>query len=210
MRPDPSFRRSAHAQIAAMQKCWPRFVGHKFGDGTLAWVGILQPQAQPYAIEVYWNPKVFDRPYVIVADPVISPRAGLDFAEIPHLMFNAKEPTRSGLCLFDPAGREWTPADLIAVTTIDWAAEWLTYYELWHLTGEWLAPGVGHESVGQLRAGEARALRGMIAKNLKSQDKGEAAWARPASPKFPGAFLQRPGRCCGRVRRVDANTATSC
>jgi hypothetical protein len=87
---------------------------------------MLQPQAQAYVIEVYWNLRVFDRPYVIVADPLIAPRAGLDFADIPHLLFNAKEPTRSGLCLFDPAGREWTPADLIADTTIYWTTEWLT------------------------------------------------------------------------------------
>lgn len=172
MRADPGFRRSAHAQIEAMWKRWPGFIGQKFGDGTLGWVGRLQPQAQPYTIEVYWNLKVLDRPYVIVADPVIAPRAGLDFSDIPHLMFNAKVPTRSGLCLFDPAGREWTPADLIADTTIDWAAEWLTYYELWHLTGEWLAPGVGRESVGQLRGEQARALGGMIANSLDVQAQG--------------------------------------
>jgi hypothetical protein len=112
---------------------------------------------------------------VIVADPLIAPRAGLDFADIPHLLFNAKEPPRSGLCLFDPAGREWTPADLIADTTIYWTTEWLTYYELWHLTGEWLAPGVGHESIGQLRAEEARDLRGMIANNIATKNQGEAA-----------------------------------
>jgi hypothetical protein len=158
-----------------MRKCWPSFVGHKFGDGTLAWVGLLQPQAQPYTIEVFWNPKVLDRPYVTVAEPAIASRPGLEFADIPHLMFNAKEPTRSGLCLFDPAGREWTPADLIAVTTIFWAAEWLIYYELWHLTGEWLAPGVGYESVGRLRAEQARAVHAMIANDIKAQDHGEAA-----------------------------------
>lgn len=162
-------RRSPHAQIQAMRKHWPSFIGHKFGDGTIFWVGQLQPQAQPYVVEVYLNLKLFDRPYVIIGEPAIRPRAGLEFADIPHLLFNDKEPTRSGLCLFDPQGRRWTPADLIAETTIDWTIEWLLYYELWHLTGEWLAPGAGQESVGRMRAEQARALRGMIANDLNCE-----------------------------------------
>jgi hypothetical protein len=155
-----------------MRKQWPGFFGHRFGDGTIAWLGELQPQAQPYEVEVYWNSKVLDRPYVVVANPTIAPRPGLTFEDIPHLMFNAKEPTRSGLCLFDPGGFEWTPSELISETTIVWAAEWLTYYELWHLIGEWLAPGVGHESVGRLRAEQARALQTMIA---TVPERGESA-----------------------------------
>ena len=49
-------------------------------------------------------------------------------------------------------------ADLIADTTIPWAAEWLHYYELWHMTGEWLAQGVGPESVASLTLSEAQAI----------------------------------------------------
>lgn len=175
MTPNRPARRSAHAQMAAMQNTWPAFVGQKYGDGTMAWAGVLQPKARCYVVEVYWNPRVFDRPYVIVADPPIEPRPGTDYVDIPHLMFNDAEHTRSGLCLFDPEGQEWTPADLIAETTIPWTSEWLHYYELWHLFGEWLGPGVGHESVGEMRAAEARALRGMIANKLEHPTRGDAA-----------------------------------
>lgn len=167
-------KRSPHAQMQAMREIWPGFFGHKFGDGTLAWAGRLQPQAQPYAVEVFWNPAVFDRPYVIVAEPEIMPRDGNSYADIPHLLFNEPEPTRSGLCLFDPNGLEWKPTDLIAETTLYWTTEWLLYYELWHLTGEWLAPGVGYESVGRLRAEQARALRGMIANPVNADTRAAA------------------------------------
>jgi hypothetical protein len=167
MRVDPGVRRSHHAQFEAMRRDWPGFHGVRFGDGTAAWIGQVQPQAQPYTVEVFWNPRILDRPYVVVADPQIVPRPGLACEDIPHLMFNAEEPARSGLCLFDPAGREWTPADLLAETTIPWAAEWLHFYELWHLCGEWLGPGVGHESIGRMRAEEACALRTMIAYPLE-------------------------------------------
>jgi hypothetical protein len=42
-------------------------------------------------------------------------------------------------------------------------AEWLAYYELWHLTGDWLAPGVGYESVARMHAAEARIVKEVLA-----------------------------------------------
>jgi hypothetical protein len=99
----------------------------------------------------------------MVADPTIEPRNGESYEEIPHLMFDAKNPKQSGLCLFDPDGQEWSEADLVAETTIAWASEWLLYYELWHVTGEWLAPGVGYESVAQMNQAETDSVREAMA-----------------------------------------------
>jgi hypothetical protein len=150
--------RSTHAQLRAMRATWPDFAATKRGDGLVIWQGAIRPRGMVYGLCVFWWPGQIDRPYVMVADPEICTRDGLTYADIPHLMFNAEDPVLSGLCLFDPAGKEWTPADLIADTTIPWAAEWLHYYELWHVTGEWLASGVGPESVASLSRGEARAI----------------------------------------------------
>jgi hypothetical protein len=150
--------RSTHAQLTAMRAAWPQFVAKKRGDGLVVWQGPLRPRGMIYRLSVFWWPGKIDRPYVIIADPEIRPRENLTYADIPHLMFNPEDPSLSGLCLFDPAGREWTPAALIADTTVLWASEWLHYYELWHLTGEWLAPGVGPESVASLTSGEALAI----------------------------------------------------
>ena len=119
-------------------------------------------------------------------------------------MFNGKEPTRSGLCLFDPAGREWMPADLIAETTIDWAAEWLHYYELWHLCGKWLGPGIGHESIGCMRAEETRALRSMIAHRLEGEEAGTES-----SPRSPAASPPPRAICCRPARQAAASIAIS-
>lgn len=153
-------RRSPHAQLTAMRRLWPEFEGEKQADGWLRWIGDLRPKAQVYKLGVLWKPGDLDLPYVMILKPKIKPREGGKFEDIPHLIFDGKNPELSGLCLFDPSGREWTGADLIAETTIKWAAEWLTYYELWHLTGEWLAPGVGYESVSQMMSAEqTRAIR---------------------------------------------------
>lgn len=152
-------RRSPDAQLAAMRRLWPEFFGKKTPDGVLVWIGSLQPKAQAYNVGVLWKPRVFTLPYVIIMDPPIKPPAGCTFEEIPHLIYDSNEPSRSALCLFDPDGNEWSESDLIAEKTIYWASEWLMYYELWHLTGEWLGPSVGYESVAQIRASEAKAMR---------------------------------------------------
>lgn len=150
--------RSSHAQIKAMRDAWPDFAGTRKGDGLIHWSGRVRPRAKPYLLSVLWWPGRIDRPYVMVVDPPIQPREPGAYDGIPHLMFNADNPEASGLCLFDPEGKEWTPADLIADTTIQWASEWLHYYELWHVTGEWLAPSVGPESVASLTFAEAQAI----------------------------------------------------
>lgn len=146
-----------------MRRQWPDFTGAKVGDGTLVWKGPLRPQAQLYDVFMFWHPATMSLPYVMIENPPIRPRPGAAFDEIPHLIFDGETPTQSGLCLFDPAGHEWSPADLIAETTVPWAAEWLTYYELWHLMGVWLGPGVGYESVARMAAAEARAVRAVLA-----------------------------------------------
>ncbi|MCZ8164051.1 MAG: hypothetical protein O9336_18745 [Microcystis sp. LE19-98.1E] len=151
--------RSSHAQIEAMRRVRPDFFSHREGDGCLLWVGDVQPRQRIYRISIIWWPGRIDRPHVQVRDPKIRPRAGASFEDIPHLIFNSDEPALSGLCLFDPEGREWSPADLIADTTVPWACEWLHYYELWHMTGEWRGPSVGYHTISEMREAEATAIR---------------------------------------------------
>ncbi len=162
MTPKPTKRRSPGAQLVAMRRQWPDFDGHRAGDGTLIWQGPLRPKAQAYAIVILWHPISMPLPYVVVSDPPLQPRPGTDFVQIPHLLYCSDNPKWSGLCLFDPAGHEWSPADLIADTTVWWAAEWLTYYELWHMTGEWLAPSVGYESVSEIMQAQAAAAKAVF------------------------------------------------
>ena len=143
-------RRSPNAQILAMRRLWPDFTCNREPNGFLIWRGVVRPKAQRYRLALLWKARVLDRPYVMVLEPPIRPRPGGSYEEIPHLIFDEQNPERSGLCLFDPEGKEWTEADLIAETTIYWAVEWLFYYELWHMDGRWLGPSVGYESVAAI------------------------------------------------------------
>jgi hypothetical protein len=139
-----------------MEAKWPDFAFEKRGSGALVWRGPLRPKMRTYNVQVYWHAPNFALPYVCVIDPKLKPRPGVGFDAIPHLLFDAADPEWSGLCLFDPAGKEWDPSKLIADTTIYWAAEWLLYYELWHLTGKWLGPSVGPESVAAMLQAKAQ------------------------------------------------------
>ena len=123
-------RRSPNAQIAAMRRLWPQFEQEKRPNGLLIWRGFLRPKAQSYLVGVIWKPGLLDLPYAFVIDPPIRPRPGAIYEEIPHLIFDEADPKLSGLCLFDPDGREWSESDLIAETTVHWISEWLLYYEL--------------------------------------------------------------------------------
>jgi len=48
------------------------------------------------------------------------------------------------LCLYFPRDEPWMEGDLISKKIIPWTAEWLIYYELFLITGDWLGPEAPH------------------------------------------------------------------
>lgn len=118
-----------------MRVLWPGFECVQ-ADDLVAWKGTLFPIQRQYLVGVIWSVTA-DRPWVEMIEPKLEPREGGTFRDIPHLMFNAEHPVKSGMCLFDPKLGEWSSNKLIAETTIPWAARWLRYYELWHFDGVW-------------------------------------------------------------------------
>lgn len=77
------------------------------------------------------------RPDVIVLDPALDVLASVK--KIPHTYAYDGKGTR--LCLWWPKGRDWAPSLRLSDTFIPWTAEWLHYFELWLLTGEWSGGG---------------------------------------------------------------------
>jgi hypothetical protein len=143
--------RSLGAQAARMRGLWPEFEFEARGK-LVRWTGPLRGFQRRYIIDVYWEPASTEKPYVVLSSPSLRPREGSTFEQIPHLVFWEERPELSALCLFDPAGNEWSNKLLIADTTIKWAAEWLFYYELWHFDGTWRGTGVGPENIAEARA----------------------------------------------------------
>lgn len=95
--------------------------------------GVVRPSelSQEYIIELTYH--VGKDPKVRIVDPAL--RGRRDGRPIPHLYGDGT------LCLYRPRYNEWTPVDLIAQTILPWISEWLYFYELWLVTGEWLGGG---------------------------------------------------------------------
>ena len=77
--------------------------------------------------------KLSGAPQVTVVTPRLRVRG--DGQPIPHLY------PGEFLCLHRPQYREWKPTLFVADTIVPWAALWLYYYEIWHVTGVWLGGG---------------------------------------------------------------------
>lgn len=156
-------RRKPHTpfgQLNRMRARWPQFQSEVLDNGSiLLWRGEVRGFQMDYLIQVQWAWR--DKttpPYVFIRHPVIRPRTGTSFIDLPHLIYSENAPEDSALCLFDPSTGEWTDRQLIADTTIPWTSEWLHHYELWHVTGVWSGPNApGPISVGEMRRVEEAA-----------------------------------------------------
>lgn len=64
---------------------------------------------------------------------------------IPHNYYTkyiSEEKQTVQLCLFYPKRKEWQKYMYIADTIVPWTAEWIYYYEIWRITGEWYGGGI--------------------------------------------------------------------
>jgi hypothetical protein len=156
--------RSPEHQIEALAARWPEFRLVEHNERALVWEGLLAPVRQAYRLRIgYRPPLVIERfslaniqPRVQVLDPMLERHADYDQGPIPHVYANRQDRRLPYLCLFDPDGREWSPDDLLADTTICWASRWLYFYEGWLLTRKWF--GGGRHPVGDLGRAAAASI----------------------------------------------------
>jgi hypothetical protein len=92
------------------------------------------------------------QPEMIVLKPELSALA--QGKKIPHTYAYDGKGTR--LCLCSPKGRDWVPRMKLIDTFIPWTAEWLYYFELWLLAGEWSGGGEHPTSTPRRRVRHAR------------------------------------------------------
>lgn len=148
--------KSPDQQLSAMAARWPEFrLTERHGRG-LVWEGPLAPVRQTYTVRIAYQPPLAVemflvaniQPRVQVLDPILERHPDYDQGPIPHVYQNRQDRAFPYLCLFDPDGREWSPVDLLADTTVCWASRWLYFYEGWLLTRKW--QGGGRHPVGDL------------------------------------------------------------
>lgn len=147
--------RRPRLQLQRMAQRWPDLecgLLWRFGGGNrpVSWRGPLRGFQREHTVEIIWHWWTGIAPSVFVLDPLLRPRSGEAFADIPHLQYDGEKPEGSSLCLFDPENGEWSPAMWISDTTVPWASAWLHHYECWHYDGVWRGPN----APGPISAGE--------------------------------------------------------
>lgn len=76
-----------------------------------------------------------------------------DGKPLPHIYDYSAGTTR--VCLHRPANRDWLPACWLSKTMVPWTIEWLRYYELWLVDGEWGGGGEHPDTEPRRRYGMA-------------------------------------------------------
>lgn len=98
---------------------------------------VPSPNSSTYRIRIDYT--IGTPPKVYVIDPAVLKKA--DGATLlPHVFDTEKQ----HLCLFYGRFGEWDASMFLSQTIVPWASEWLNFYELWVITGEWLGEGIGH------------------------------------------------------------------
>lgn len=137
-------------QIDAMRKAWPQFRVTASDQRSAVWMGDLSPFSRTYVVRIIYRTPVMGeaftigriQPRVTILNPLLERHPEFEDGPIPHVYWVKDDANHPVLCLFSPEGREWETNDLIAKTTVYWAARWLGFYEGWLAIGKW--KGGGH------------------------------------------------------------------
>lgn len=122
-------------QALHMNLRWPQFA-RTGGAESSTWRGELRPTEESRSYQVAISHSLGGIPKVRVLQSQIDPLA-------PHLYSDGT------LCLYWPREWRWHDHRLLAETIVPWTANWLYFYELWQITGEWLGPSAPHAPRGK-------------------------------------------------------------
>ena len=95
------------------------------------------PNSRSYRIRIDYT--LGSPPKIFVIKPTQLKKAE-GASSLPHVFDDEKQQ----LCLYYGRIGEWDSSMFLAMKIVPWAAEWLFFYELWLIIGEWLGGGVGH------------------------------------------------------------------
>lgn len=103
-------------------------------QGRLFWKGMLQPTSlsASYEVEVTCKHNRSPDVWVCVGDVA-------DIESIPHKYETDKANKRVKICLYLPS--EYNPEWRFVTTILPWTIEWLYFFEIWTITGEWCGGG---------------------------------------------------------------------
>lgn len=129
-------------QMAQVRLRWPHLVC-RIRNGMLVCDGAVRPTPMSQSYTVRLEYRVGWQPRVWVTSPRLKRHGSAPNQPIPHTYHSTRQ-GRERPCLFFPNSGGWRSDKSLAATVIPWVYEWLVFYELWHITGEWLGGGIEH------------------------------------------------------------------
>ena len=120
-------------QKSAIEKTYD-FLKCRIDNGKLVCIGELQPDGcDKYSIRVEFQAGY--EPQVFITSHDIKPSNEIHIYKEGHL------------CLFYPGDLKWKNNLKVAEYIIPWVAEWIVFYELWLMTGEWMGAEAPHSII---------------------------------------------------------------
>ena len=116
-----------------MRSKYPHFTTCFTSHSSMKVAGFLRPTSRSVAYEFVLKYNLEESPKTKIISPVLMKNSKGE--EIPHLY------PGENLCLYQPKYGEFSRTDFLCDTIIPWTSLWLYYYEVWHLTDEWLGGG---------------------------------------------------------------------
>jgi hypothetical protein len=134
-------------QFASMKNRYPQFVTTFTSHDSISVIGTLKPTSRSITYSFVLNYSMRDTPKIRITSPELKKNSNGE--EIPHV-YSGKN-----LCLYYPKYYEFSRTDFLCDTIIPWTSLWLYYYEIWHITNNWLGGGI-HPNIIKSKANEKK------------------------------------------------------
>lgn len=124
-------------QAGNLKNMFPNSIIKRNKEEKLEWIGYLQPTplSRKYKVKFIYRRNKGVSAYVIEPKPL---ELLSNSKHLPHVYSTEEQK----LCLYYPGIREWDVSMLYTETIVPWISEWLMYYELWLITGDWLGDSI--------------------------------------------------------------------
>jgi len=133
---------SAKMQLIKIKEVFPDLEIKKSKGNNFEVIIKLRPTpiSKQYDVKICFDKYLGVNVYVINEELEIAENR----SKLPHIYppFDAQR-----LCLYSPKKKQWTREKLLISTIVPWASEWLQFYELWLINGDWL--GGGHDEYSE-------------------------------------------------------------
>ena len=128
---------SVQSQFERLKASFPNLVVEEYSKSNFSVVVKLRPDtfSREYDVRFKYGAGKSISVFIVNEELKIAKKR----TKLPHV-YDTK---LQRICLYGKDGGSWSSDKSIASIVVPWASEWLYYYELWLIDGEWL--GGGHD-----------------------------------------------------------------